>query len=109
MQPGALLSAGGQSEFWRMIGEKQAAAAESYFSLLMSAVTLSQQMFFGAWAAWARGQPPRAAGTAAKENTTSSEAQNREQAKSQLPTARDSARVRSQNSSKSAGTSAADR
>lgn len=31
-----------------------------------------------------------AAGTAAKENTTSSEAQNREQAKSQLPTARDS-------------------
>lgn len=63
MQPGALLSAGGQSEFWRMIGEKQAAAAESYFSLLMSAVTLSQQMFFGAWAAWARGQPPRAAGT----------------------------------------------
>ncbi|EYT60313.1 DUF4407 domain-containing protein [Microbacterium sp. UCD-TDU] len=31
-----------------------------------------------------------AAGTAAKENTSSSEAQNREQAKSQLPTARDS-------------------
>lgn len=31
-----------------------------------------------------------AAGTAAKENTTSSEAQNREQAKSQLPSARDS-------------------
>ena len=58
MQPGVLQSAAGQSEFWRLIVEKQAAATESYFSLLMSAAALSQRMFLGPWAAWARGQTP---------------------------------------------------
>ena len=58
-QPGALLSATGQAEFFRMFAEKQAAATESYFAMLASAVTLSQQLFFGAWSSWARGQAPQ--------------------------------------------------
>lgn len=62
MQPGALMSASGQTEFLRMFTEKQAAAVESYFSLLMSAFTWSQQLFFGSWLSWAQGQSPRTNG-----------------------------------------------
>ncbi len=58
-QPGALLSATGQAEFFRMFAEKQAAAAESYFAMVMSAFSLSQQLLFGAWSSWARGQTPQ--------------------------------------------------
>ena len=42
-----------------MFAEKQAAAAESYFAMVMSAFSLSQQLFFDAWSSWARGQTPQ--------------------------------------------------
>ena len=31
----------------------------SYFAMVMSAFSLSQQQFFGAWSSWARGQTPQ--------------------------------------------------
>lgn len=46
-QPGAMMSARNQAEFTRMFTEKQAAATESYMSLMMNAATMYQQMMFG--------------------------------------------------------------